>query len=415
MATKRILSIIFYVLIFLALFFVAQNNSLLYHAIIEFFAIFTGLSIVLISFATREFNQNKIFLKFGTVYLFVSGVDFLHTLAYKGMGVFRGWTANQPTQFWIAGRSLEVLGFFLILFVPGLSVRTLFFSVGSLTAFLVSSIWFGFFPDCFLEGSGLTVFKISMEYVLISILLSVLIKCFKSQDDSIFAFRKSITLAIIFTVLGELSFTLYTDVYGFFNALGHLFRWVSYLVILNGVIVNSLKDPVRSLLLELDREKEQFKQMAHRDNLTNLFSRAFFNEWIHRQIQYASQRKSPLSFVMIDVDDFKKINDSFGHLTGDDVLKFVASCIASSIRSLDLAARYGGDEFIIVLCDTTQQQAEQIAHRIREKILSSNKLGLNVDISFGVAELQPEGNYIKTLQKADEAMYQMKKAKKSNA
>ncbi|HOJ89091.1 MAG TPA: MASE3 domain-containing protein [Pseudothermotoga sp.] len=224
MATKRILFIIFYVLIFLALFFVARNNFLLYHVIIEFFAIFTGLSIVLISFATREYNQNKIFLKFGTVYLFVSSVDFLHTLAYKGMGVFRGWTANQPTQFWIAGRSLEVLGFFLILFVPRLSMRTLFFSFGSLTAFLVSSIWFGFFPDCFLEGSGLTVFKISMEYVLISVLLGVLIKCLKSQDDSILAFRKSITSAIIFTVLGELSFTLYTYVYGFFNVLGHLFR-----------------------------------------------------------------------------------------------------------------------------------------------------------------------------------------------
>jgi len=145
-------------------------------------------------------------------------------------------------------------------------------------------------------------------------------------------------------------------------------------VILNGVIVNSLKDPIRSLLLELDKEREQFKQMAHRDSLTKLFNRAFFNEWIHRQIQHALQRKSPLSFAVIDVDDFKKINDSFGHLTGDNVLRFVANCIASSICSLDLAARYGGDEFIIVLCDTTQQQAEQIAHRIREKIISSNKL-----------------------------------------
>ncbi|KAF2957949.1 diguanylate cyclase [Thermotoga sp. Ku-13t] len=397
--------------IFIALFFVARKNYLLYHSIIEFFAIFTGLSISLVSFATRGFNQNRIFMKFGIVYLFVPIVDFLHTLAYKGMDVFRNWTANQPTQFWIVGRSLEVLGFFLILFFPKITERVLFFLFSSLTTLLISAVWLGFFPDCFIEGSGLTVFKIAMEYVIVSVLLLVLIKCIKSRDASISAFRRSIVLAIIFTILGELSFTLYVDVYGFFNFLGHVFRFVSYLVILNGVIVNSLKDPIQSLLIELNREKEHLEKVARRDTLTDLFNRAYFNEWIQRQVDHASLCKVPLSFIMIDVDDFKKINDSFGHLTGDKVLRTVARCIASSIRSSDFPARYGGDEFIVVLHDVSEKQAEQIAQRIREKVVASKELGLNVDISYGVAELEPGVDYLKALHKADEAMYRMKKSK----
>ncbi|WP_041075489.1 sensor domain-containing diguanylate cyclase [Thermotoga caldifontis] len=410
---KKFAIIAAYTSIFIALLFVARKNYLLYHSIIEFFAIFTGLSISLVSFATRGFNQNRIFMKFGIVYLFVPIVDFLHTLAYKGMGVFRNWTANQPTQFWIAGRSLEVLGFFLILFFPKITERALFFLFGPLTAFLISAVWFGFFPDCFVEGSGLTVFKIAMEYLMVSVLLLVLIKCMRSRDTSISVLRRSIVSAIVFTILGELSFTLYVDVYGFFNFLGHVFRFVSYLVILNGVIVNSLKDPVQSLLLELNREREHLEEVARRDTLTNLFNRAHFNEWIQRQTKHAALCKIPLSFIMIDVDDFKKINDSFGHITGDEVLKTVARCIASSIRSSDFAARYGGDEFIVVLHDASEKQAEQIAQRIREKVAVSKELGLNVDISYGVAELEPGADHLKVLQKADEAMYRMKKAKKA--
>ncbi len=351
-------------------------------------------------------------MKFGIVYFFVASVDFLHTLAYKGMGVFPNWTANHPTQLWIAGRSLEVLGFFLILFFTKLSERVVFSLFGLLTTFLILSVWLGFFPDCFIEGSGLTSFKVSMEYIMVFVLVTILIKTIKSKDASISAIRRPITSAIIFTILGELSFTLYTDVYGFFNFLGHVFRFVSYLMILNGVIVNSLKDPVRSMLFKLNEEREKLKEIAHHDNLTNLFNRAFFNEWIQRQVRLAQLQKVPMSFIMIDVDNFKQINDSFGHLIGDEVLKFVAECIASSTRSSDFAARYGGDEFIVVLYGADKQRAEEIAQRIREKITNSNKLEMSIDISYGVATLQPGADYLEALHKADEAMYRMKKSKK---
>jgi len=409
--TKRFIFI--YIPVFAALFFLSRINYLLYHTIIEFFAIFTGLSIGLIAYATRGFNQNRIFIKFGVVYVFVAIVDFLHTLAYKGMGVFPNWTANQPTQFWIAGRLLETLGFVLILYFPKLSERTLFFLFGPLTTFLITSIWTGVFPDCFIEGFGLTEFKISMEYIIIFVLLAVLVRTLRSKDVSISTFQKPLVAAIILTIFGELSFTLYSDVCGFFNFLGHVFRLFSYMVILRGVIVNALANPVQALLFELYEEKEKLKEIAHRDSLTGLFNRAFFNEWIQDQVRKAQFQNVPLSFIMIDVDNFKQINDTYGHLTGDKVLRFVARCISDSIRSSDFAVRYGGDEFLVVLYNTSKQQAEQVASRIREKIRNSDELGVDVDISYGVAELKPGDNYLKFLQKADEEMYGMKRERKS--
>lgn len=403
---------VLYLVIFSVLFFLARRNYVLYHTIIEFFAIFTGLSITLVSFATWEFSRNKIFTKFGILYFFVSSVDFLHTLAYKGMGVFRGWTANQPTQFWIAGRLMETIGFFLIVFFPRLGEKAILSVFGPLSALFVVAVWLGFFPDCFVEGFGLTPFKVTMEYLMIFVLLITLMKVLKNKEWSTSIFRKSVVFAIVFTMLGELSFTLYTDVYGFFNFLGHVFRFISYLVILSGIVVNSLKNPVRALVEELDKEREKLKRMAHHDGLTGLYSRSFFNEWIQKQISIASRQNVPVSFIIIDVDDFKRINDTFGHVFGDEVLKFVANSISNSIRSSDMAAQYGGDEFVVVLNEASEQQALQIAERIKERLKNSSDLNYSVGISYGVAQLDPFQDYKKALQKADQAMYEMKKSKK---
>lgn len=106
--------------VFVLLFELSLYNYLLYHTIIEFFAVFVGLSLTLLSLATVRVSSNKLFVKIGVLYFFVSLVDFVHTLGYKGMNIFHTWTANQPTQLWILGRFLEVFGMFTIFFLPGL-------------------------------------------------------------------------------------------------------------------------------------------------------------------------------------------------------------------------------------------------------------------------------------------------------
>lgn len=398
--------------ILVPLFLLSRYNYLLYHTVIESFAIFTGFSITLVAFSTKKLAENPVFTKLGILYLFVSSVDFLHTISYKGMAIFPNWEVNQPTQLWIIGRLLETVGFVTILFLSKMKEKYFSLIIGTVTVLSVISVFLKTFPECFIESKGLTPFKISMEYTFVIILMITIFKALKIEDPSIRTFRKTIVLSTLLTIAGELSFTLYSDVYGFFNFLGHIFRFLSYLVILDGLVAKSLKDPVNSILLQLENERRRLRQLAYYDQLTGLYSRNFFEEILKNQIAIAEREKMTCEIVIIDIDDFKKINDYYGHLAGDEVLKLVAKCIKESIRSSDIAARYGGDEFVIILSGTSQG-AVSIVERIRSKLKQKNRFDFAVDISYGFSRFSSKEEYKSAFEKSDELLYRMKNDKKT--
>ena len=118
---------------------------------------------------------------------------------------------------------------------------------------------------------------------------------------------------------------------------------------------------------------------------------------------------------MLDLDDFKSINDTFGHAVGDEALRWTAKIIQSAIRGSDAAGRWGGEEFFIVLPDTTIEAARSVAERIREELDKGHTLpdGRSVTGSFGVARFPESGDYMKFYQYLDEAMYRAKQARKN--
>ncbi|QTA37818.1 diguanylate cyclase [Thermosipho ferrireducens] len=121
------------------------------------------------------------------------------------------------------------------------------------------------------------------------------------------------------------------------------------------------------------------------DPLTLLFTRYYIIEKLNSEFEMAKRFNTPLSVIMADIDHFKKINDSYGHLLGDEVLKEIAKVLKNNVRSQDVVGRYGGEEFIIILPHTNVRSAKDIAERIREKIASINKFPEKVTMSFGVA------------------------------
>jgi len=125
-------NIFYYVLFFVAIFifwFLSKRNYLLFHSIIELFAILTAFCIVFLSYTTFKYLKNNLILNLGTTYLFVVIVDILHTLSYKGMGVFKTFDANLPTQLWILGRTLETIGLSLIIFLKEKLNKIIYFSI----------------------------------------------------------------------------------------------------------------------------------------------------------------------------------------------------------------------------------------------------------------------------------------------
>ncbi len=167
---------------------------------------------------------------------------------------------------------------------------------------------------------------------------------------------------------------------------------------------------------ELRDNVEQTMEMAIMDGLTGLYNRRYFDNHFKTLAHQAATRGKALSLVLTDIDFFKSINDTHGHDVGDDVLREFGDRIRRSVRGADLACRYGGEEFVLILPDSDQQAAAAIAERLRARMdhdpipVSGGQSHLTITISLGVATIQgPEDNAEAILKRADEALYKAKR------
>lgn len=247
-----------------------------------------------------------------------------------------------------------------------------------------------------------------MEYINVIILVITLIYIIikKSIPKN---FINAYIFAIIFTILGELSFTLYIDVYGFFNMLGHLFRFISYLIILVGINSKFLSFTIENLTTELNFEKERYKNLAHYDQLTGVFTRNYFNEFMQQRVKNQNLRNNKDIIILIDIDDFKKINDKYGHLHGDEVLRFFGEKLKETFRSNDIIVRYGGDEFLIVLNNCSIENGELAIDRLKQNILNNN-FNHQISFSYSIDHLD-YNNLLESLKRVDNKLIEIKSKK----
>ena len=165
-------------------------------------------------------------------------------------------------------------------------------------------------------------------------------------------------------------------------------------------------------------EREYFEQISRVDGLTGLYNHKFFHELLDAEIARADRYKYSFSLIMIDIDDFKKVNDNYGHQSGDSILKEIASIFKSFIRKTDSAVRYGGEEFAIILSQTAKQHGQVFADRIVKGVATSKPKGCShnevITVSAGLAGYPDDANSQESLiQKADEALYQAKRMGKN--
>ncbi|GAB4364065.1 MAG: hypothetical protein Kow009_00700 [Spirochaetales bacterium] len=235
-------------------------NYLLLHSIIELVAVVVSLALFIIGWETRQIARNHRLLIISVGYLGVAILDTFHTLAYKGMGVFPEASANLPTQLWIAGRYVEAVTFLLFTFLHwksySLSPRTLFWGLYALLSILLLSIFLGIFPACFLEGSGLTDFKVGSEYFISVVFLLCAGYLWKRRTELPSRLVKFLVASLLLKVFSEMSFTLYVDVYDILNYLGHIFKFLSVMLIYDALIEENLKDPFQFLFQELAQKNQ---------------------------------------------------------------------------------------------------------------------------------------------------------------
>uniref|UniRef100_A0A7C4Y517 GGDEF domain-containing protein n=1 Tax=candidate division WOR-3 bacterium TaxID=2052148 RepID=A0A7C4Y517_UNCW3 len=159
---------------------------------------------------------------------------------------------------------------------------------------------------------------------------------------------------------------------------------------------------------------EKEKRRASRDGLTGLYNHRFFQEFLQKQIEKSKRDKKVFSLLFIDIDNFKKFNDRYGHLAGDYVLKEIANVINGSIRSSDIAARYGGEEIAVILPETDDENALRTAEKIRRNIeshsiiLNEQNEAINITVSIGTSSYKEGFTKEDLISLADKALYQAK-------
>ena len=171
---------------------------------------------------------------------------------------------------------------------------------------------------------------------------------------------------------------------------------------------------IKNLQDDLKRSNELLLELSNTDHLTGLFNRRYLMDAIDKEVQRALRKGGNLSLIILDIDHFKQVNDTYGHLQGDVVLQKVSQQLQKELRSYDVASRYGGEEFIAVLPDAALKEAIFVAERVRVAVHDMKFNGelspLSITISLGVASFQvPECSTVDGFIKlADDALYRAK-------
>lgn len=250
------------VLIFVALYVVSYYDYLLFHSLAEGFSIAVACAIFLIAWNARSFLNNNYLIVMGVACLFVAGIDFLHTLSFKGMNVFPGFDANLPTQLWISARYLQSGSLLIAPFFLGrkLRISSVFIAFSVISAGILGAIFSGVFPVCFVEGAGLTPFKIVSEYLICLMLAGAALLLIRHKAD----FDRTVLNLLLWYIAcfatSELAFTSYVGVYDFANFIGHYLKIVCSYFLYKAIIETGLRKPYDILFRDLEKKREALAQ-----------------------------------------------------------------------------------------------------------------------------------------------------------
>jgi diguanylate cyclase (GGDEF)-like protein len=159
----------------------------------------------------------------------------------------------------------------------------------------------------------------------------------------------------------------------------------------------------------LNEKADRYKQLAAIDPLTNLYNRYKFIELFTTEVHSMKQRQQAVSLLLLDIDHFKQVNDTYGHNMGDEILVAISKQLTAIVRNIDVVSRWGGEEFLVMLPTAELEQARIIAEKIRTLIEKTEfPEGLSVTMSIGIHQIDLDDGLEETISKADTALYRAK-------
>ena len=270
-------------LVLCCLYATSLYRYVLFHSLVELFSIVVACGVFMVYWNSRRFLDNSYFLFVGIGYLSIGLIDLLHTLAYKGMGVFPDNDGNIANQLWIAARYIQCLSWVLAgLFLRRrLNPNVIAAGYAAVVLLALGSIFvWPIFPDCFIDGVGVTLFKTVSEYVICVILTVAIALLVQKQVEFDRAVFRLLLASLLITIASELSFSYYTNPYGFNNLVGHLFKLISFYLLYRAVIEGGLGRPYNLIFRNLKRSEQ-----ALRDSKEELARKQEFQNAVLDNIQ----------------------------------------------------------------------------------------------------------------------------------
>lgn len=397
------------------------------HTLMEAFSVLVAMLVFTVSWHaySSERPANVVILACG--FFAVGLLDFGHMLSYKGMPDFV--TAASPQKaidFWLSARYAAALTLLTVALRPWLPLRN------PLVRYRLLAIAVGFsavvywlelylpevWPATFVEGQGLTAFKIGAEYGVVALLVVAAMRFYDKANRTASFDAVNLFTAAIVSILSELCFTLYSNVNDIFQLLGHAYKVVAYIFIYRAVFISSVREPYEQLnaaMLQRQEAEDRIKFLAYHDPLTELPNRLLIRDRFEKCIAHAQRNGKRVALLFCDLDNFKFINDTLGHVVGDNLLREVARRFLAIVRGGDTVGRQGGDEFIIVI-DDVKESADVVPVLIKlmegmQQPVSIDDQDISVSMSIGVAVYPDDGgDFDSLLQRTDSAMYRAKAA-----
>jgi PAS domain S-box-containing protein len=321
----------------------SRYSYLLFHSLAELFSIAVAAAMFAVAWNSSRFSTNGYLIYVGIAYLSVAGLDLMHTLAFKGLGVFPAHGANLPTQLWIAARGMEALA---LLIAPTFLVRrvrpwpTLLVYLAVTAALLAMIFPLDAFPTCYIDDGphpGLTPFKIGAEYVICLVLLASMGSLWAGRRRFSPKVLALIASAIGTTILSELAFTRYVSVYGDFNMVGHLLKAASFLLLYKATVEAALKDPYQVLFRDL-KQREQSLQTSEQRYRT-----LFDNSLDAVILTDPTGKGTVLSANQAACRMFRRTGQEMIGLSRDDMFAPDEPQLATLLRERERTGRYIGE------------------------------------------------------------------------
>jgi len=314
-----------------------------FHVTLEGMCLIAAFSIYVIGTRTHRFSNSAMLLYISVAFFYVGAFETLHLLYFDGINLLPDASANRAAQFWTASRALEIGAICSVPVALRLKSSRLRLHIGFFAAFvlLTVSILAGVFPTCFVEGEGSTAFERWTELAIAaaSVASLAMMKRTPGRVGNKVSARAMGGVAA-FGISGLL-FTFRLEPQGALDALAHLLSLLSFVFFWSIVIEEGLDRPYEHMFREI-------YERSTRDILTGLYNRAGFDRDAESALAAKGAEETEFSLFAMDLDDFKRVNDDFGHPEGDVALKEFAAILTETLGGGPLVARYGGDEFAVL-------------------------------------------------------------------